>query len=80
VTSVHDPDQETAFGALAEFGQQAYNCFTARADVLFELTDAGVMHRGTGAVAGRAIAGHRSDQSAAHRRDPLAGAGRHTLA
>lgn len=38
--SVHDPDPKTAIGALARFGQEAYECFTARADVLFELTDA----------------------------------------
>jgi hypothetical protein len=80
VTSVHDPDQETAFGALAEFGQQAYNCFTARADVLFELTDAVLCTEGpvrslVGLSPATAV-----DQSAAHRRDPLAGAGRHTLA
>src|ERR1700716_3136233 len=40
VISVHDPDPKTAIGALARFGQEAYECFTARADVLFELTDA----------------------------------------
>lgn len=38
--SVHDPDRDQALGALAEFGYQAYDCFTARADVLFELADA----------------------------------------
>jgi hypothetical protein len=40
MVSVHDPDRDRTFGALVGFGQQAYECFTARADALFELTDA----------------------------------------
>jgi hypothetical protein len=40
VVSAHDPDRDTGFGALVGFGQQVYECFTARADALFELTDA----------------------------------------
>jgi hypothetical protein len=40
VVSVHDPDQEAAFGALVGFRQGFYGCLTARADALFELTDA----------------------------------------
>jgi hypothetical protein len=37
---VHDPGRGAAFGKLARFRRQFYDCLTARADALFELTDA----------------------------------------
>jgi hypothetical protein len=40
VISVHDDDRAVASGALAGFRQEFYDCLTARADALFELTDA----------------------------------------
>ena len=38
--SVHDPDQEAALGKLTRFRHEFYRGLTARADALFELTDA----------------------------------------
>ena len=38
--SVHDLGQEAAFGELTRFRHELYGCLTARADALFELTDA----------------------------------------
>ena len=38
--SVHDPGCGVAFGELARFRRAFYDCLTARADSLFELTDA----------------------------------------
>ena len=38
--SVHDPDRRAALGELVRFRQELYGCLTARADALFELTDA----------------------------------------
>lgn len=38
--SVHDLDQEAAFGELTRFRHELYRGLTARADALFELTDA----------------------------------------
>jgi hypothetical protein len=40
MVSVHDPDREVAFGELVAFRQEFYECLTARADALFEVTDA----------------------------------------
>lgn len=40
MVSVHDPDREVAFGELVGFRQQFYRSLTARADALFELTEA----------------------------------------
>lgn len=40
VSSVHDPDRETALGELTGFREEFYGCLMARADVLFELADA----------------------------------------
>jgi hypothetical protein len=38
--SVHDAGTAGAFGELSRFRQEFYQCLTARADALFELTDA----------------------------------------
>jgi hypothetical protein len=38
--SVHDTGQAGALGNLSRFRQELYGCLTARADALFELTDA----------------------------------------
>jgi hypothetical protein len=38
--SVHDTGRAGAVGDLAWFGQEFYQCLTARADALFELADA----------------------------------------
>jgi hypothetical protein len=38
--SVHDTGQAGALGDLSRFRQELYGCLTARADALFELTDA----------------------------------------
>ncbi|WP_262402285.1 transposase [Actinomadura sp. CNU-125] len=38
--SVHDADVAGALGELSRFRQEFYQCLTARADALFELTDA----------------------------------------
>lgn len=40
MSSVHDPDRQAALGELTRFREQFYGCLTARADALFELTDA----------------------------------------
>lgn len=40
MVSVHDPDREVAVGELVAFRQEFYECLTARADALFEVTDA----------------------------------------
>jgi hypothetical protein len=40
VISVHDVDQERAFGDLDGFRREFYRCLTTRADGLFELADA----------------------------------------
>lgn len=38
--SVHDPDRPATLGELTTFRHEFYRCLTARADALFELTDA----------------------------------------
>lgn len=38
--SVHDPNRATALGELTRFRHEFHGCLTARADALFELTDA----------------------------------------
>ncbi len=40
MVSVHDPVRDAASGELARFRQGFYGCLSARADALFELTDA----------------------------------------
>jgi hypothetical protein len=40
MTSVHDPDPADALGELGRFRREFYECVTARADAVFELTDA----------------------------------------
>jgi hypothetical protein len=40
VISVHDPVRGAAFGELRRFRREFYRCLTARADAVFELTDA----------------------------------------
>src|SRR5439155_20553010 len=40
VISVHDSGTACALGDLSRFRQEFYRCLTARADTLFELTDA----------------------------------------
>jgi hypothetical protein len=40
MTSVHDPDPVDALGDLGRFRRELYECVTARADAVFELTDA----------------------------------------
>lgn len=44
--SVHHPDTATALGDLTGFRQAFYHCLTARADALFELTDAALCVEG----------------------------------
>ena len=39
MVSVHDPDREVAVGELVAFRQKFYECLTARADALFEVTE-----------------------------------------
>lgn len=38
--SVHDVDRASALGELARFRQEFYECLPARADALFELSEA----------------------------------------
>ena len=38
--SLHDHDQADALGELSRFRYEFYSCLTARADALFELSDA----------------------------------------
>jgi hypothetical protein len=40
MVSVHDPEREATLGELVRFRQDFYECLTARADALFELTEA----------------------------------------
>jgi hypothetical protein len=40
VISVHDADRAAVLGRLAGFRRELHRCLTARADALFELTDA----------------------------------------
>ncbi|MBM0260596.1 transposase, partial [Micromonospora sp. 4G55] len=40
MTSVHDRGPADAVGELAGFRREFYDCLTARADALFDLTDA----------------------------------------
>jgi hypothetical protein len=40
MSSVHDPDPQVALGELTTFRHELYECLSARADALFELTDA----------------------------------------
>lgn len=48
---------EAAFGELTRFRHELYRCLTARADALFELTDAGVVYRRPGPFPGGAVVG-----------------------
>jgi hypothetical protein len=51
MSSVHDPDPQVALGELTTFRHELYECLSARADALFELTDCAV-HPGAGPLVG----------------------------
>jgi hypothetical protein len=66
VGSPHDHDRASALGELSRFRQEFYTSLTARADALFELTDAVLCADGlvTSLVESTLVAEHRRGHGA----------------